>query len=312
MPKIAVIQHPPVLGNRDATLARAIKLAKEAASAGAQLLVFPEAYVPGYPTWVWRLNPGADMALAGELHDVLVNNSINLSAGQLEPLCASAKELNVDILCGINELNGEGSAGTIFNSYVHVSHTGKIINVHRKLMPTNPERMTWGFGDGRGLVVHDTPVGRVGSLICWENFMPLPRMALYAQGIDIFCAPTWDSSDGWAGTMQHIAREGRCYVVNCCTSMQGRDVPQDLPGRSHCFPDDNEWINTGKSSVIAPGGSVIAGPVEKENTILYADIDLQKVRSARRTLDVGGHYSRPDVFTFEVDRQKQKIARTKD
>jgi len=179
-------------------------------------------------------------------------------------------------------------------------------------MPTNPERMTWGFGDGRGLVVHDTPVGRVGSLICWENFMPLSRMALYAQGIDIYCAPTWDSSDGWLGTMQHIAREGRCYVINCCTSMQGKDVPKDLPGKDQCFPDDDEWINVGKSCVIEPGGKIIAGPIEKANTIIYADIDLQKVRSSRRSLDIAGHYARPDVFKFEVDRRKQELMTTKE
>lgn len=305
MPKIAVLQHPPVLGDRDATLARAVELSDEAANEGAELLVFPETYVPGYPTYIWRLRPGGDMGESGRIHDHMVNNAVDIRSGHLDPLCETAMRHGLEILVGCSEIDTEYSRSTIYNSYVHITGRGEIGNVHRKLMPTNPERMVWGFGDGSGLRVVDTPVGRVGSLICWENYMPMARMALYAQGIDIYVAPTWDSSEGWLGTMQHIAREGRCFVVNCCTSMKASDVPADFPDRERCFPDDDEVINTGNSCIIEPGGTIIAGPVASENAIIVADVDLSKVQSSRRSLDVAGHYNRPDVFKLQVNRQPQ-------
>jgi len=311
MSKIAVVQYPPVLANREETLARAVSLAHEAIAAGAKLVVFPEAFIPGYPTWIWRLRPGPDMSLGSEIHARLVANSVDLSADHLEPLCCVAREHGVDILCGVDEIEPKQSA-TVYNTYVHIGREGRIVNRHRKVMPTNPERMVWGFGDGQGLRVVDTPVGRVGSLICWENFMPLARMALYAQGIDVLCAPTWDSSDGWRGTMQHIAREGRCYVANCCTAMAADDVPADFPGREQLFPDPEERINSGNSCLVAPGGSIVAGPASGENTILYAEIDREKVTASRRSLDVAGHYNRPDIFRFEVDRQEQRPMRPLD
>ncbi len=311
MPKIAVIQHPPVLGDRNATITRAVDLIGEAAGAGAELLVFPEAYVPGYPTYIWRLRPGGDMRLSGEIHDRMATNAVDIAGGHLEPLCSAAREHAVDVLVGCDELDNEFSGATLYNTYVHIARDGKIANVHRKVMPTNPERMVWGFGDGAGIRVVETPVGRVGSLICWENFMPLARMALYAQAIDIYVAPTWDSSDGWIGTMQHIAREGRCYVANCCTAMRGSDVPPDFPGRAELFSDD-EWINVGRSCIVEPGGDIIAGPAASETLILYADVDLERVRSSRRSLDVSGHYHRPDIFRFEVDRTRRVPAAFRD
>ena len=311
MPKIAVIQHPPVLANREASTERAVELAKEATQAGAQLLVFPEAFIPGYPTWAWRLRPGGDMKLSSEIHDRLVQNAVNLGRDDLAPLREVARSSGAHILCGIDEIEPEQSA-TLYNTYVHIDGQGQIVNRHRKVMPTNPERMIWGFGDGSGLRVIDTPVGRVGSLICWENFMPLARMSLYAQGIDLLCSPTWDSSSGWLGSMQHIAREGRCYVANCCTSMRASDVPADFPNRAQLFPDDDEEINSGNSCVVEPGGKIIAGPSPSENTILYADIDPNKVASSRRSLDIAGHYNRPDIFRFEVDRRAQRPASFED
>lgn len=303
MSRIAIVQHPPVLLDRAATLARAVELIDRAAGEGARLLVFPEAWVPGYPTWVWRLEPGGDRALCAEIHERLVENAVNLAAGQLAPLCAAARRNRVDVLVGCDELDHESSRTTLYNSYVHVDARGEIVNVHRKLMPTNPERMVWGLGDGRGLRVVDTPVGRVGSLICWESYMPLARMALYAQGVELYLAPTWDSSEGWLGSMQHVAREGRCHVVSCCSAMRAADVPADFPGRERCFPDEDEWINVGRSCAIAPGGVVVAGPLERESAILHVEIDRAAVRSARRTLDVAGHYNRPDVFELRLDRR---------
>ena len=305
--KVAVIQYPPVLGNRAATIEKAVSLIDAAAQSGAKLIVLPEAFIPGYPTYIWRLRPGGDMGLSSEIHALMLENAVNLDGQHLNPLRSLAKHHQVDILIGINEIDNSQSRTTLFNSYVHIDCDGEYANVHRKLMPTNPERMVWGFGDGQGLRVNDTPVGRVGALICWENYMPLARMALYSQGVEIYVAPTWDSSDGWQASMQHIAREGRCYVINCCTSMCGSDVPAAFPGRKQIFTDD-EQINSGKSSIIAPGGTMIAGPLESEVGILYAEIDLAEVRSSRRSLDIAGHYNRPDIFSLQVNRQQQTAA----
>jgi nitrilase len=172
-------------------------------------------------------------------------------------------------------------------------------------MPTNPERMVWGFGDGSGLKVVESPAGRLGNLLCWENYMPLARYALYSQGIEIYIAPTYDSGDGWIGSLQHIAREGCCWVVGCGNLMKGSDFPDDFPEKDALYPDADEWVNPGDSVVIAPGGAIVAGPLRQEAGILYCDIDLEKVGIARRALDVTGHYSRPDIFQLHVNTGAQ-------
>jgi len=190
--RVAVVQHPPVALNRPKTLARGVELLEEAAAGGAKLVSFPETWVPGYPEWVWRLKPGDDYGLSGDIHKRLLENSVDLKAGQLKPIQAAARRLKVTVSIGIHERDGEFSRGTLYNSVVLIGPDGEILNRHRKLMPTNPERMVWGAGDATGLRVTDTPSGRVGSLICWENYMPLARFAIFAQGCEIYIAPTWD------------------------------------------------------------------------------------------------------------------------
>ncbi len=305
MPKIAIVQHPPVLLNREATLERAVSLTEEAASAGAEMVVFPEAFVPGYPTWMWRLRPGGDMRLTEQIHERLVAGAVDLSRDDLAPLRAAARQHGVHILCGIDELDDRLSRSTLYNTYVTIGPDGQIRNRHRKLMPTNPERMVWGFGDASGLRVLETPCGRIGTLICWENYMPLARYALYAQGVEVYVAPTWDCGDGWIGTLQHIAREGRCWVLGSGTSMQGSDMPADFPGRDQLYPAEDEWINQGDSVVVEPGGKLAAGPLRKEHGIVYADVDPSRVAAARRSFDVAGHYSRPDVFQLAMRTSPQ-------
>ncbi|MBT8091842.1 MAG: carbon-nitrogen hydrolase family protein, partial [Gammaproteobacteria bacterium] len=199
--KIAVIQKPPVLLDRQRTIERALDSIDEAVAEGASLLVFPEAYIPGYPTWIWRLRPGGDMALSADIHARLRDNSVDLGAGDLQPVQDAAAKHRVTVVLGINEVDGQFSGTTIFNTVVVIGPDGSVLNRHRKLMPTNPERMVWGMGDATGLRVVDTPAGRLGSLICWENYMPLARYALYAQNIDIYVAPTWDCGDSWLATM---------------------------------------------------------------------------------------------------------------
>jgi nitrilase len=306
MTRIAIVQQAPAVLDRDASVAMAAALAIEAARAGARLVVFPEAFIPGYPAWIWRLRPGQDMSLADQIHARLLANAVDLTAGHLAPLQQVARELEITIVCGLHERDVEFSRATLYNTVVTIGTTGELLNRHRKLMPTNPERMVWGFGDASGLRAVDTPAGRVGALICWENYMPQARLAMYAEGVEILVAPTYDSGERWIASTQHIAREGGCWVLGAGCVLQGRDLPRDLPGRESLFPDDAEWINGGDSVVVAPGGRIVAGPLHNERGMLFAEVDLERVGSARRSLDVAGHYARPDLFTLHVDRRPQR------
>jgi len=305
MPKLAIVQEAPVLLDRDKTIRKAITLIDQAVAGGADLVVFPEAFIPGYPAWIWRLRPGGDWGLCETLHARLLDNAVDLSANDMEPLCDAAGRHGITIICGINERDSELSRATLYNTAVIIGPDGRIINRHRKLMPTNPERMVWGFGDGSGLKVVDTPCGRLGALLCWENYMPLARYALYSQGIEIYIAPTYDSGDGWIGTLQHIAREGCCWVVGSGVVLKNSDIPEDFPEKDQLYPDTEEWINPGDSVVIAPGGEIVSGPMHKETGLLYAEVDVSCVGIARRAMDIVGHYARPDIFTLHVNTQPQ-------
>lgn len=302
MTKVAIIQRPPVLLDRSATIARAVQSVAEAATAGASLIVLPESYIPGYPSWIWRLAAGRDGAVMGQLHTRLLANAVDITNGDLSQLCEAARVHAVTIVCGINECDRQKGGGTLYNSVVVIGANGAVLNRHRKLMPTNPERMVHGFGDASGLRTVDTPVGRIGALICWENYMPLARYSLYAQGVEIYVAPTYDTGEGWISTMRHIALEGRCWVLGSGTALRGSDIPDDFPARTQLFPDPDEWINDGDSVVVNPQGRIVAGPLHQEAGILYADIDVSLVAPARRALDVTGHYARPDIFELQVRR----------
>ena len=302
--KVAIAQKPPVLLNLEETTQRALESLEEAASNGAQLVVFPEAYLPGYPTWIWRLRPGGDMALGNLLHTKLRQNAVDIGQGGLDRICEAAAKHNVVVVIGLNEVDSDYSGTTLFNTVVVIGANGTILNRHRKLMPTNPERMVWGMGDASGLRVVDTPVGRIGCLICWESYMPLARFALFAQDIDIYIAPTWDSGEMWLASMNHIAREGGCWVLSTATAMHGSDIPEDFPERDALF-NDNEWVNPGDAVIVKPFGGVHSGPLHQDKGILYADINVEDARSSRKALDVAGHYGRPDVFHLDVDRSSK-------
>lgn len=306
MKKIAIVQAAPVFLDLEQTLKRALSYVEQAVSQGAELIAFPEAFLPGYPAWIWRLRPGGDWGLNQQMHTRLFEQSVDISRGDLSPLCDAARHHSVTILCGINERDDEMSQTTLYNSYVIIGTDGKLQNRHRKVMPTNPERMVWGFGDGSGLNVVETPCGRIGSLICWENYMPLARYALYAQGLEIYFAPTYDSGDDWVETLRHIAREARCWVVGSGNLLRGSDMLLDIEDANALYPDPEEWVNPGDSVVIAPNGDLTVGPMRNEQGILYADIDLSLIAPARRPLDVAGHYSRPDIFQLNVNRNAQR------
>lgn len=303
--KVAVVQYPPVYMDKAKSIERAVELIGEAAGQDSGLIVFPEAWLPGYPTFVWRLSPGADMKKTDELYALSQTNSVDLSKDDLGPVKEAAQENGIVVVMGHQELDGALSGSTLFNSVAIIDADGRLLNNHRKLMPTNPERMVWGFGDGSTLKVVETAVGRIGALLCWENYMPLARYALYAQNIDIYCAPTWDSGASWLATMQHIAREGGCWVVGCATSLEASDIPESVIYRDELFPNADEWINPGDAVVYQPFGGALAGPMHKEKGLLVAEVDVSAARASRRKFDVTGHYARPDVFKLTVNRSSQ-------
>ena len=302
--RVAIVQRPPVLLDRDATIARILAHLEEVAGDGARLVVFPETYVPGYPEYVWRMRPGAedDHDLARDLHGLLLANAVDLETDDLRPVREAAAQHGVTVVLGVHERDGRFSRATVYNTLVTIGPDGTVLNRHRKLVPTNPERMVWAPGDASGLRVLDTPVGRLGGLICWENYMPLARYALYAQGVEVYVASTWDEGDGWLATMRHIALEGRCWVLGAGCSLRASDVPEGFPARERLYPDPEEWLNAGDSVIVAPDGEIVAGPLRREHGVLRADIEPARADASHYTLDVAGHYQRPDVFTLRVDR----------
>ena len=313
--RVAVIQRPPVALDREATINRAVAGLHEAADTGAGLVAFPETYVPGYPEYIWRLRPGhGDQDLAAELHGRLLTASVDLGTDDLLAIREAARERGVVVIIGIHERDGANSRATLYNTMVTIGPNGVVLNVHRKLVPTSPERMVWGPGDAAGLRVVDTPLGRVGGLVCWENYMPLARFALYAQGVQLYVAPTWANGEwsqgSWIATMRHIAAEGRCWVLGVGSSLQARDIPASFPERDRLYPDPDEWVNPGDSVIVAPGehAVVVAGPLHGEHGILYADCDPATADRAHRDFDAAGHYGRPDVFTLTVRRERPRQA----
>jgi nitrilase len=309
MGKVAVIQHAPRMLDREGTIALAVDLIAEAAAEGAALAILPEAFVPGYPAWIWRLRPGSDWDTSEALHQRLLDNAVDLGQDGLGPIRACARKHGVTVVCGLSERDAGLGAATLYNTVVTIGPDGAMLNRHRKLMPTNPERMVWGFGDASGLRVVDTSSGRVGALLCWENYMPLARYAMYSQGIELYIAPTYDSGEGWIGTLQHIAREAGCWVIGAGVALRNRDIPEDLPDRDTLYPPGEDWINPGDSVVIAPGGEIVAGPLRDQQGILYAEVDLERVAISRRAMDVVGHYARPDIFTLHVKAEPQSPVR---
>jgi nitrilase len=303
--KVAVVQRPPVLLDRDATVKVAVDAIAEIAAENAALAVFPEAFIPGYPAWIWHLRPAGDYELTSQIHAQLLANSIDLSSDDLGTVREAAARAGVTVVCGIHEREGEFSRATLYNTLVTIGSDGRLLNRHRKLVPTNPERMIWGLGDASGLRTVDTNVGRLGGLICWENYMPLARYALYAEGVQVYVASTWDSGEAWLATMRHIASEGRCWVIGSGCALNAADIPHGFPSLDTVFAGRDEWLNSGDSVIVAPTGDIVAGPLHDTYGVLYADIDASESTSLHRTLDVAGHYARPDIFTLTVDRSSR-------
>ena len=296
--KIAAAQVAPVFLNKEKTVEKACKFIKEAADNGAKLVVFPEVFISGYPDWVWLI-PNSKGAELNELYLKLVESAVSVPDDATEQLCKSARENKINVVIGMNERNTESSNSSLYNSMLFINDQGEILGKHRKLMPTGGERLVWAQGDGSDLRSYKTSAGIVGGLICWENYMPLARTAMYQSGMQILAAPTWDKSPNWQLSMQHIAREGGTFVVSVCQAISLDDLPDNFDFKK-LYPEDREWINQGNSCIIGPTGKILAGPLGAKEGILYADINLRDIIAAKRMFDAVGHYSRPDVFKFEV------------
>lgn len=298
--KIAAAQLAPVYLNKAATVEKACEVIAEAGREGAQLIVFPEAFIPGYPDWVW-LVPNSMGGELNPLYVALVQQAVSIPDESTAKLCQAAREAGIHVVMGLHEVNTETSKASLYNSLLFIDHQGTILGKRRKLIPTGGERLVWARGDGSTFEVYDTPFGKLGGLICWENYMPLARYGMYQQGIQLLASPTWDKSPNWLASMQHIAREGGVFVISCCMALRVADIPDEWPFKQR-YPEGREWVNTGNSCIIGPDGKMIAGPLEAQEGILYAEVDLAAILAAKRMFDVVGHYDRPDVFKVGIQR----------
>lgn len=296
--KVACVQVEPVVLDREATLDKLEQVAAEAARAGAELVVFPETFVPVYPSSRWaKAFAGWEATGAKETFARLAQESVAVGSPAERRIAAAAQELGIWIVTGVNEVEPD-RPGTIYNSLLYHSPAGELALHHRKLVPTNHERLVWGQGDGRGLSAVETDFGRVGGLICWENYMPLARVALYESGVEIYVASTADDGDAWQQTLVHIARESRAYVVAPAHFQQESSYPADFPLAAEI--DGAGTIGRGGSAILAPDGSYLAGPLYDEEAILYAELDPARLLAERQRFDPVGHYSRPDVLQLTV------------
>jgi len=307
---IAAAQATPIFLDRTATIDKACKLIAEAATGGAKLVVFPECFVPGYPLWIWFV-PAFETKMLRELYNELVENAITFPSPATNRLCEAAREAGINVAIGVNEVNAEASGTTLFNTILYISDMGMIVGKHRKLIPTAGERLVHGQGDGSTFDVHEMAgVGKVGGLICWENYMPLARYALAGWGMQILVAPTWDRGEPWISTLRHSAKETRAYVVGCCTAMRRNDVPDRLAFKAKYIPSKVDWLNPGDSTIIDPDGKFVVEPVREKEEILYGEIKPEMLRGPRWQLDIAGHYARPDVFQLSIDRNQRPMVRT--
>ncbi len=306
--KVAAVQATPVFLDREATIDKACELIATAGSEGARLIVFPEAFIPTYPEWIWGIPPG-EQGLLNELYSELLTNSVTIPSDATDRLCEAARLANAYVVMGMSERNVEASGASLYNTLLYIDAQGEILGKHRKLVPTGGERLVWAQGDGSTLQVYDTPLGKLGGLICWENYMPLARYAMYAWGTQIYVAATWDRGQPWLSTLRHIAKEGRVYVIGCCIAMRKDDIPDRYSMKQKFYAEMDEWINIGDSVIVNPEGEFIAGPVRKQEAILYAEIDPRMVQGPKWMLDVAGHYARPDVFQLTVHTDERRMIR---
>ena len=296
--RVACVQAEPVVFDREATLEKLAALTAEAAGAGAELVVFPETFVSVYPSSSWaRALAGWNDPRAKAAFALLVESAVEVPGPASDRLGAVAREHGVWLVTGANVVDPSRN-GTVYNGLLYHAPDGSLALEHRKLVPTNHERLVWGQGDGGGLRALETPLGRIGGLVCWENYMPLARFSLYESGVEIYLASTADDSDEWQSTLVHIARESRAFVVAPAHFQRASAYPDDFPLRD--LLEGRDVLGRGGSAILAPDGSYLAGPLYGEEGVLYADLDAARLREERQRFDAAGHYHRPDVLRLTV------------
>ena len=299
--KAAVVQAAPVLFDRDGSVEKVCHLTREAAAQGAQIILFPEAVIPAYPRGLSFGTVVGSRSPQGRLTwQAYWENAVEIPSPATIALGEAARQANAYLSVGVIERDTQFSRGTLYCTLLYFNPAGQLIGKHRKLKPTAAERLIWGEGDGSTLTVVDTEFGKMGGLICWENYMPLARMALYGKGVEIYLAPTADARDGWQATLRHIALEGRCFVLGCNQFVTKAMYPADLAGVEE-LAQQPEIMCRGGSAIISPLGEVLAGPLYDQEGILFAELDLAEVARSKFDFDVVGHYARPDVFQLLVN-----------
>jgi nitrilase len=301
---VAVVQASPVVFDRVRTLEKLDRLAGDAARQRAQLVVFPEAFVSGYPRGLdFGAVVGARTDEGREDFRRYWESSVDVPGPAVDALAETARSHRIYLVAGVVERD----RGTLYCAVLFFDPHGNYLGKHRKVMPTASERLVWGFGDGSTMPVFDTPLGRIGAVICWENYLPLMRAAMYAKGIELYCAPTADPRDSWTASMRHIAVEGRCFVLACNQFNRRRDFPADY--RSSFGDDPDTVVCRGGSCIVDPFGNFLAGPNMEGEAVLVAEIDRAQIVRGKFDLDVVGHYARPDIFQLHVDeRAKQPVS----
>lgn len=301
--KVAAAQAAPVFLDREATVEKACYLIEEAASHGASLIVFPETWVPGYPVWInaesrWNYSP------AKKAYRRLYHNAVDIPGIVTENLGKVAKKAGIFVIMGVNERT---TSGTLYNTVIFIGNDGQLLGKHRKLVPTYHERMIWAHGDGSTLSVFETKIGRIGGLVCWEHWMPLARYALYAQSEQVHAALWPTVTETFLLACRNMAFEGRLFVVVSCSYLTKMMLPSnfELSSEMEKLP---EVLSKGGSAIIGPNGKYLAGPIYDQETILYADIDLEQIIEEKQYLDVVGHYARPEVFTLRVNQSEMTSA----
>lgn len=297
--KVCVIQDSPVFFDKERTLTKVENLCTKYASQGCELVVFPESYIPGYPRgFSFGTKVGSRTMEGKKLYAEYYDNSISLESEDLGRLEKVAKSNNIYLVIGITEK--QESNGSLFCSMLYISPREGLMGVHRKIKPTGLERVVWAESDGKDLVTFNTKIGKMGGLICWENYMPLARMAMYQKGIEIYIAPTADARLDWTATMKHIALEGRCFVLGC-----NQFFTKSMYQERHLklAEDEPENMCPGGSIIISPFGEIMEGPLFDKSGALIAELDLEQVKMSRLDFDVNGHYNRKDIFEFKVNKQ---------
>ncbi len=301
--KVCVIQDSPVFFHKEACLQKVEQLTEKYAKEGCQLLVFPESFIPGYPRgFSFGTVVGSRSDAGHKLYAEYHQNAVDVESEDLLRLEALAKEQQVYLAIGVTEKNIR--SGSLYCSILYISPKAGLMGVHRKIKPTGLERVIWSEAGGDSLISMQTSIGKLGGLICWENYMPLARMAMYRQGVEIYLAPTADERPGWLATMQHIALEGRCFVLACNQYFEKNMYPEQY---QKLVESDKPIMSRGGSVIISPMGEILAGPLYDQSGALVAELKLEDIIAAKLDFDVIGHYARPDIFELNIRNQPEMI-----